>query len=223
MKRSSGSGYGGLRVRDNVRTVVFAIVLALVCSLVLTAASLYTAPYRSANEKAEEVLNFLSALEVPIHTGADAEALLSVFDKNVRMRRLGDLSLYEYVPDASSSEKPIAVAVPFSGPGLWGPVNGVLALEPDLRTIRGIRFYKHEETPGLGGEISADWFQKQFRGKEMVSGAGKPGLSILKPGSALHGNSVDGITGATMTCDRVQTILDGLAAALEKERNGYVQ
>lgn len=212
-----------MRVRDNVRTVVFAVVLALVCSLVLTATSLYTAPYRRANEKAEEVLNFLSALEVPIRAGADAEALLNIFDKNVRRRKLGDLSLYEYVPEASSSGKPIAVAVPFSGPGLWGPIDGVLALEPDLRTVRGIRFYKHEETPGLGGEISADWFQKQFRGKKIIPGAGKHGLSILKSGSTLDENSVDGITGATMTCDRVQAMLDGLAAALEKERNGYVQ
>ena len=210
-------------MRDNVRTVVFAIVLALVCSLVLTAASLYTAPYRRANERAEEVLNFLSALEVPVEAGADAEALLSVFDKNVRMGKLGALSLYEYVPDSATSEKAIAVAVPFSGPGLWGPIKGVLALEPDLFTIRGIRFYKHEETPGLGGEIGADWFQKQFRGKQIVSGEGKPSLSILRPGDAPDGDSVDGITGATMTCDRVQAMLDGLATELGEKGNSYVQ
>ena len=210
-------------MRDNVRTIVFAIVLALVCSSILVAASLYTEPYRRANEKAEEVLNFLSALEVPVDSGADAEALLSVFDRNIRVRELGALSLYEYVPDSSSSEEPIAVAVPFSGPGLWGPIKGVLALEPDLLTIRGIRFYKHEETPGLGGEISADWFQKQFEGKQIVSGEGKPSLSILKPGDAHDGDSVDGITGATMTCDRVQAMLDGLATALGEERSNYGQ
>ncbi|MFH1006148.1 MAG: FMN-binding protein [Candidatus Latescibacterota bacterium] len=210
-------------MRDNARTVVFAVVLALVCSVILTATSLYTAPYRSANEKAEEVRNFLSALEVPVEADADAAALLDVFDKNVRKRTLGDLPLYEYVPDVSGSETPIAVAVPFSGPGLWGPINGVLALEPDLSRIRGIRFYKHEETPGLGGEISADWFQKRFVGKEILPGAGKDGLSIVKSGRKLGENSVDGITGATMTCDRVQTMLAGLATALGKERNNYVQ
>ena len=210
-------------MRDNVRAIIFAVVLALVCSSILVAASLYTAPYRRANEKAEEVLNFLSALEVPVEARADAKTLLEVFDKNIRVRKLGELSIYEYVPDPSSSEKPLAVALPFSGPGLWGIVKGVLALEPDLRTIRAIRFYKHEETPGLGGEISADWFQSQFRGKEMVSSAGEPGFTILKPGGSPDKNSVDGITGATMTSDRIQTMLDGLAKELGKERDRYVQ
>lgn len=210
-------------MRDNVRIIVFATVLGLVSSLILVAATLYTAPYRKANEKAQKVRNFLSALNVPIAAGADAETLLSVFNKNIRVRRLGKLSLYEYVPDSSRSRKPVAVAVPFSGPGLWGPIQGVLALKPDLRTIRGIRFYKQEETPGLGGEISAAWFQKQFVGKEMVSSEGKPGFRILKPGTAHDRNSVDGITGATLTSNRVQTMLNALAKVLGEERNSYVQ
>ena len=66
------------------------------------------------------------------------------------------------------------MAVPFSGSGVWGPIEGVLALEPDMQTIRGVRFYKQEETPGLGGEIASDWFQAQFKGKTLVSAAGDP-------------------------------------------------
>ena len=205
-------------MRDNVRITVFASVLGLVCSLLLVGANSFTAPYRQANEKAEEVRNFLSALDVPVDSEADSKTLLEVFNQNVRVRKLGKLTLYEYVPADSASERPVSVAVPFSGSGLWAPIEAVLALEPDLRTIRGIRFYKQEETPGLGGEISSDWFQEQFKGKEMVSSAGEPGFRILKPGSSHDKNSVDGITGATMTSDRVQTMLDGLAKALGEER-----
>ncbi len=209
-------------MKDNVRTIVFAIVLGLVCSLVLVAASQFTAPYRDANEKAERVRNFLAALEVPVDAGAGSKVLLAIFDKNVRVAKLGSIEAYEYVPEAAA-EKPVAIAVPFSGPGLWAPIYGVLALEPDLRTIRGIRFYKHEETPSLGGEISADWFQDQFRGKEIVSADGSSGVQILKPGSSGGKNAVDGITGATVTSELVQGMLDKLAEELGRERENYVQ
>ena len=123
-------------MRDNLRTLVFAGALALICSLLLAATSLLTAPYRLANEEAEEKKNFLAALEVPVAENAGAETLLKVFDENIRVTTLGDIDLYEYAPPGS--ETAVAVAVPFSGPGLWAPVRGVLALEPDLRTIRGM-------------------------------------------------------------------------------------
>lgn len=207
-------------MRDNMRTIVFATVLAVVCSVVLTATSLLTRPYREANEEAEEVLNFLSVLEVPVDDKWDSKTLLKVFNKNVRISEVGDLTIYENI---SESGTPSVVAVLFSGPGLWAPIKGILSLDPDLLTIRGIRFYQQEETPGLGGEIGSDWFQDQFRGKEIVSETGEPGFNILKPGNKKDKNSVDGISGATMTSDRVQTILDSLARKLWEERSSYVQ
>ncbi len=206
---------------DNVRTVIFASVLAFVCSLVLATVSRFTGPYRKANERAEEVRNFLQALEVPVDPDAGSEALLDVFSRNVQTRELDQLSLYEYLPEGADADQPVAVAVPFSGAGLWGPIKGVLALERDLITIRGIRFYQQEETPGLGGEIGSDWFTSQFRGKKMVSDSGTPGFNIIKPGSEPDDNSVDGITGATMTSDRVRLMLNDLAMVLSEGRSGH--
>ena len=153
----------------------------------------------------------------------DSKTLLEIFDRDVRIKKLGELALLEYVPASSNSPEPVAVAMPFSGMGVWGPMKGVLALEPDLRTIRGISFYQQEETPGLGGEIAAEWFQKQFVNKEIVSNAGEPGFRVLKPGAAPGKNEVDGITGATMTSNRVQLLLDNLAKSIGKERSAYVQ
>ena len=205
-------------MRDNTRTIIFAAVLGLVCSSLLAVVSTFTAPYRKANEEAEEIQNFLYALDVPVDPRADSKALLEIFNKNIRVKEVGGLSFYEYVPDKDPSAEPIAVAVPFSGAGVWGPIKGVLALEPDLITIRGIRFYKQEETPGLGGEIGSEWFQKQFNGKKVVSNEGNPGFSIVRQRDLSDMNSVDAITGATMTSDRVQQILDELSKKLEEVR-----
>ena len=210
-------------MRNSRHTIVFAAILGLACSLMLVVANLFTAPYRSANERAEEIKNFLYALEVPVEPGSNSKTLLDIFNKNVRVTKRGNFDFYEYVPDTDSSEQPIAVAVQFSGAGLWGPIKGILALDPDLITIRNIRFYQQEETPGLGGEIGSDWFQDQFKGKEIVSGSGTPGFRVLRQADVPRKNSVDAITGATMTSNRVQVILDNLAKELSTVRNKYVQ
>jgi len=210
-------------VKDNMRTLIFAGVLGLICALVLAGVSQLTAPYRQANERAEEVRNYLSALGVPGWQGVSSSELLKVFEQNIRVDQQGKRTVYEYIPSSLSQAKPIAVAVPFSGTGLWGPIRGVLALEPDFTTIRGIRFFDQQETPGLGGEIGAKWFQDQFVGKRIVSAGGDPGFRITKPGGSTQINSVDGITGATMTSERVQVILDNLAKELLKEKSSHVQ
>lgn len=206
-------------MRNDVKVISFAAILAIVCALLLTAADQIFRPFREANEKAEEVRNFLVALEIPVEEGANAQTLVEVFEQNIERREWGDLTVYVY----SEGGVPVAYAIPFSGPGLWGPVDGVVALEADLLTIRGVRFYKQEETPGLGGEIGAEWFQDQFRGKSIVSNSGQPGFTITKPKQAGNSNEVDGITGATMTSDRVGTILDSLSKQVFEERSKHVQ
>jgi Na+-transporting NADH:ubiquinone oxidoreductase subunit C len=109
------------------------------------------------------------------------------------------------------------VAVPFAGDGLWGPIRGFLALEADRRTIRGIAFHEQEETPGLGGEIAGEAFRAQFRGKRIVAADGTPGIVIRRGKGAQAVNEVDGITGATMTCEKVQAMLNRLIARIAKE------
>lgn len=206
-------------MKDSTHTLAFAAVLGLICSILLAATSRFTAPYARANEKAEEVRNFLQALGVPFEDDADSKTLLEVFEKNVVVAESGGLRVYRYIPASASAGQPLAIAVPASGPGLWGPIRAVVALEPDMVTIRGVRFYKQEETPGLGGEISSDSFQDQFAGKRIVSAAGIAGFRIVKPGTPCDENCVEGVTGATMTSDRVQDIIDGLAKKLAEERD----
>ena len=40
------------------------------------------------------------------------------------------------------------------GQGLWGTMYGLIAVEDDFNTVKGVKFYEHSETPGLGGEIT---------------------------------------------------------------------
>ncbi len=193
-------------MKGNVYTLCYAAVLGGVCAFLLTAAASFTAPYKAANEEAEEVLNILSALKVPFDEGASSQDLLEVFKTNVRAESGDDIELFVYSPQEADG-KTEAVVLRFEGPGLWGQVKGFLALESDMRTIRGLTFYHHEETPGLGGEISADWFGEQFIGKSIVDASGKGGI-VIRMGGNLANNEVDGITGATMTCDKVQEMIN---------------
>jgi Na+-transporting NADH:ubiquinone oxidoreductase subunit C len=109
-------------------------------------------------------------------------------------------------------------AFAFKGQGVWGQIEGFLALEPDLVTVAGVTFHKQEETPGLGGEIASDWFREQFRGKSIRGGPGggrgSPGIRIVKGGGASGPSEVDAITGATMTSQKVEDMLTSFMARI---------
>jgi Na(+)-translocating NADH:ubiquinone oxidoreductase C subunit len=183
----------------------------------LTSAATFTAPYKATNKEAEEILNILTALKVPLDADVSPEKLVEIFSENVDKEIQGKQTLYVYSPSDAQGE-PEAVAVGFAGPGLWAPIKGILALESDRVTIRGITFYEQEETPGLGGEIVSSGFRDQFVGKSIVDDSGKAGIVIRNNGSELV-NGVDAITGATMTCDKVQSMLNEVILTIVEERN----
>lgn len=195
-------------------TLCYASVLGSVCALLLTAAASFTAPYRLANADAEMKRNILDVLGILYSPDASSGQLLEVFESKVK-QDIGKLTVYRYIPPEGLGEVE-SVAVAFDGPGLWGPIKGFLALGPDAETIKGLTFYEQEETPGLGGEISSLWFREQFEGKKIVDDAGNVGI-IIKSGGPSAINKVDAITGATMTCDKVEAILNETARKIVKE------
>jgi Na+-transporting NADH:ubiquinone oxidoreductase subunit C len=203
-------------VKGSAYTLVYAAVLGAVCALLLTGAARFTAPYRQANSEAEEARNVLMALKVPLPEKVSSRVVLELRAKNVHETKLGDMVTYVYSP-SDAGGKVLATAVRFAGPGLWGPIKGFLALEPDMKTIRGITFYEQEETPGLGGEIGAPWFREQFVGKSIVGADGKPGI-IIRRGGEPAPNKVDAISGATLTCNKVQTMLCEAIKSIVKEK-----
>ena len=202
-------------MKGSLYALIYAAVLGSVCAMLLTAAAEVTAPYRQANAEAEEILNILLVLDVNLPPDTSAKQLKELFNNNIREKLQNDVESYvRFQPDAK--EKILAVAFRFSGSGLWGPIKGFLALEPDMKTIRGITFYEQVETPTLGGEIATKWFRDQFAGKSIVDGSGNVGIIISSKGDPAP-NKVDGISGATMTCDKVQMMLNKLIEKISKK------
>ena len=207
-------------MKDSLYTLGYAAVLGLVCAVLLTGVGRFTRPYREANAKAEEVRNIVQVLGVAVDPGSTAKELVETFKKAVKEEDLGRLKAYVYT-EAGSADKVLATAISFSGPGLWGPIRGFLALEPDLLTIRGITFHEQEETPGLGGEIASDWFRNQFKGKRIRCDS-QPGIKVLRGGQKSSSPcEVDGITGATGTCEKVEAMLNATIAQLVKEQREH--
>jgi Na+-transporting NADH:ubiquinone oxidoreductase subunit C len=191
-------------LKDSLYVIGFGGIFSTVCALLLTSAANFTAPYRENNARVEEVTNILAALNVPFEKDDSAEQLLEIFERDVREEKRGDMTFFIYA-SPEEPNKPKALAVRFAGPGLWGPIEGFLAVEPDMRTIRAVTFSHQEETPGLGGEIASSWFRDQFVGKSLMDATGRIGVAI---GGAPPGpTSVNAITGATMTCDKLEAIL----------------
>lgn len=98
-----------------------------------------------------------------------------------------------------------SIILPMYGQGLWSTMYGFISLAPDGRTIKGLTYYEHGETPGLGGEIENPRWQAMWVGKQLFDEQGQFAFSIIK-GHADSGDRhhVDGLSGATLTSNGVQ-------------------
>ena len=103
------------------------------------------------------------------------------------------------------------VVIPVHGYGLWSTMYGFLALSGDGRTVDGLTFYQHAETPGLGGEIENPRWLGKWAGKSVYGPGGDVRLRVLKghvdPASEDAQWSVDGISGATLTAQGVSRMV----------------
>lgn len=115
--------------------------------------------------------------------------------------------VYEVMADGQVDK----VIVPIEGKGLWSTMYGYIALDSDGTTVEGITFYAHGETPGLGGEIDNARWKEGWKGRKLHDGSGKVALRVIKgaAGPAAEApNAVDGLSGATLTCNGVTYALD---------------
>lgn len=95
------------------------------------------------------------------------------------------------------------------GKGLWDEIWGNIALAEDLNTVAGVSFDHKAETPGLGAEISDNksWV-RQFIGKEIYDGDKLVSINVRKGGAKDPTHDVDGISGATITANGVEEMLE---------------
>lgn len=100
------------------------------------------------------------------------------------------------------------IVLPVYGNGLWSTLYGFLALDKDLKTVKGITFYEHGETPGLGGEVDNPSWKEQWKGLSVYSDDGQPEIGVSK-GPAPTGSEylVDGMSGATITSRGVSNLV----------------
>jgi Na+-transporting NADH:ubiquinone oxidoreductase subunit C len=111
--------------------------------------------------------------------------------------------------------------LPISGKGLWSTIYGYLALAGDAATVKGVTFYKHGETPGLGGECENPEWCATWRGKSILDESKKLVGVIVKKGKVDDSvaeekrHKVDGLSGATITSDGITRFVKSDLAAFE--------
>jgi len=103
-----------------------------------------------------------------------------------------------------------ALVLPFEGVGLWSTIYGFIALSADLSTVRGITFYDHAETAGLGALISDPDWRALWVGRRIFGPDWLPRLRVVKgrvgsPDASPY--EVDGLSGATLTGNGVTEAL----------------
>lgn len=99
------------------------------------------------------------------------------------------------------------VIFPIHGYGLWSTLYGFIALEDDLNTVAGLKFYEQGETAGLGAEVdNPNWLAK-WPGRVAFDDSGNPIIRVAKGSADNPEHEVDGLAGATLTGRGVSNML----------------
>lgn len=157
------------------------------------------------NEQTRHTTKLLEVFKIPYAENASPESLRQLEAKRIDEGRLDGTTVYRGLDEKG---EPLGYAIPISGKGFWGRIDGFLSLDNDLRAIKGIIFTNHNETPGLGARIEEQWFRKQFEGLQLAN-AVRPGKYVEISKSDDSGkNKLDAITGATMTSIALEKIVN---------------
>lgn len=106
-------------------------------------------------------------------------------------------------------EKVEAYAIELQGKGLWGPISGYIALQPNGKDIMAVAFDAPKETPGLGAEIMKEPFKEQWIGKKIADARGLEPVEVAKSCAGKPADHcVDGVSGATITCRGVDEMVE---------------
>ena len=235
-----------MNTNSNLYTVIYTTLIVVVVAAVLAVVSQSLKGRQEANEKADTISQMMTAAGFgskeefgKIGNAAVlaryAEEIDRAFVVGPDGQKVADLPLEKvYSPSelkkqnynikgADTPELPVFIfkngvtVVPVYGAGLWGPVWGYVAFQPDHYTIAGAYFDHESETPGLGAKIKDEaWFREKFIGKKVEWG-NEPAFRLEKNAEATGAeNTVDAITGATMTSKGLNEALNVWFKAYEK-------
>ena len=209
-------------MHKNSYVFFFAAVVTISCSILLATAANLLKERQQENIALDIQKNILAAAGFG-SAEMERQDIIKLYNEHIRSKvidrsgkEVSDKTVEQLNPKidvdllplyyAEENGEVLAYIVPISGKGLWSTIYGYLALEKDLNTIKGITFYQHGETPGLGGEIAKDWFIDNFKGKKILSSEGElVSITIVKgkvkgriPDDQVD-HYVDGISGSTLT------------------------
>ncbi len=157
----------------------------------------------------EDMINPASYQQLKAALSDDSGRKLSNAEDLARLRRLEKYSLVYLIRQDGQIKQ---IILPVRGKGLWSTMYAYVALDGDLNTIRGVSFYEHGETPGLGGEVENRRWQKGWQGKEIYNDSGDIDLQFVKGKAAGEGparlHQIDGLSGATLTTKGVNNLME---------------
>ena len=214
-------------MHSNSYTIIFTSVVTIILGGFLSVAAGTLKEIQDLNVENDSKKNILSSLGYkPISEESwSSNDITKIFEDNIDAYVLNtegnrlDIDPSNINTETDKENLPIYVdkkngivngyAIPISGKGLWSTLYGYFAVEPDGITAKGITFYAHKETPGLGGEVDKPWFQNNFIGKRFIDEEGNlVGVKVMKgkanPESPYE---VDGISGATITSKGLESFL----------------
>lgn len=225
-----------------IRSYYTVLILAFVCSALVAGTAVGLRPRQEANRLQDQRKNILYAaglfekdksideLFVPIETktvdlatgqyvpekpvtqnsqGQSEGRVLTSDDDLAGLHRLEKTSPVYLVKENGKLSQ---IVLPVRGKGLWSTMYAYVAINSDLTTIRGISFYEHGETPGLGGEIENKTWQDGWRGKKLYGPDGEMKLRVVQGNTKSAGDQnpyrIDGISGATLTVNGVSNLME---------------
>jgi Na+-transporting NADH:ubiquinone oxidoreductase subunit C len=235
------------------KTILVALAICVVWSLLVSTAAVVLKPIQLQNEKIEKMKNILDVGNL-LKRGEDIENIFnSRIDARIvdlrsgkflpREKQIGllkpadydikkvarDPELGESIPSdidkARIRRMPIFIQVyfvkeegnvsriilPVYGSGLWSTMYGFIALDRDLRTIKGFTFYEQGETPGLGGEVDNPAWKALWKGKLAFDENDNLQIEVIKGKvdiSKIQSKyQVDGLSGSTLTTNGVNNLV----------------
>ena len=220
----------GLDTNSDIYAIIYSAVVVVIVAFLLAGVSSLLSPKQQDNIRLDKKKQILASLNIKNVPDAAAEydnvikndPIINI-DGNVVKENGGfevandaveDSNLPLYIAEVNGAKKYI---IPMTGNGLWGGIWGYIALNDYCNTIYGVYFSHASETPGLGAEIAGDKFQSRFTKdkdgnavvKKVYDEAGKVALAVEKgKGTAGEDYHIDAVSGATITCNGLQTMLE---------------
>jgi len=175
----------------DVKMIIFLVILSTICVLFLCSANYaYQKAANIFNVRLYKVINNMFEIEAK---NDDTE---KVFLQNFNIKDVGGVTYY-----ISKKKDPGVILFKEIGPGLWSQIEILLSIYPNYKKLYGLRIINQNETPGLGARIVEDTFLNQFTNRSI-----QPSLKVVK--FASKPNEVDAVTGATITSEALEVIIN---------------